>query len=542
MTELEKQFSKRKTNRSFLDKISAAIQDECKKKDVDLEIIRTHLQTFEKKLDLLDEIQDNIETLAEESTLDSIVEDSFEYRTRLMMIKNLAEKNINANSLRPQQQSDEISSVSGGSMPQQRASLPKINLPKFDGKTPTEWSSFYDQFEAVVHNSDLPEVSKFVYLRSLLKGEASSVIEGLKLNNEHYSIALELLKSRYGRKEKLIFHHIQELLSVRIPELKFVNSLWSLQDKLLMNIRALEQFGINGDQYGVILTPLVLSRLPQELRMEWAKEEGKESDLQHLLDFLKKEIERRERSQTFSLATAESLRRPKATNMPGGSAAALVVQEAVVCRLCDKKYHPTEKCRQWSSLNLEERHDKIKELNLCFRCLKPNCYSKICKKFCPIPGCVKGKHHFLLCKKKFQNKSEQNGSTSTNFKDSSLNKNSGGSNPALMSAKSHSSVVMQIIKVPVKSSNGKIKFANVLLDTGSDKTYVSSQFCNEIKPKWEGCEPVSYTAFGSKETGSRTLRNVYTLLLSCKNNHLLPVVATEIPVICAPLVCPKLSD
>ena len=123
-----------------------------------------------------------------------------------------------------------------------------------------------------------------------------------------------------------------------------------------------------------------------------------------------------------------------------------------------------------------------------------------------------------------------------------MNKNSGGSNPALMSAKSHSSVVMQIIKVPVKSSNGKIKFANVLLDTGSDKTYVSSQFCNEIKPKWEGCEPVSYTAFGSKETGSGTLKNVYTLLLSCKNNHLLPVVATEIPVICAPLVCPKLSD
>ena len=114
------------------------------------------------------------------------------------------------------------------------------------------------------------------------------MIEGLNLSNEHYKIAIELLKARCGRIEKLIFSHIQELLSIRIPDLKLVSSLWALQDKLLMNTRALEQYGIGGDQYGVILTPLVLSRLSQDLCMEWAKDEGKESDLQHLLDFLKK--------------------------------------------------------------------------------------------------------------------------------------------------------------------------------------------------------------------------------------------------------------
>ena len=548
MTDLEKQISKRKTTRSYLDKVSKAIQDECKKNPVDLEIIASHLELFEKKLILLDEIQDNIESLAEESTLDGIVEDSFQYRTKLMMVKTLAEKNLNVNTLQ-QQPDDSISSVSsGGSNRQQRAALPKINLPKFDGKNPTEWSSFIDQFEAVVHTSDLPEVSKFVYLRSLLKGEASSVIEGLNLTNEHYTIALELLKARYGRKEKLIFHHIQELLSIRIPDLtsKLVSSLWALQDKLLMNIRALEQYGIGGDQYGVILTPLVLSRLPQDLRMEWAKDEGKESDLQHLLSFLKKEIERRERSQTFSLTTDQSLRRPKTSNTTGaprgGSATALTVHETVSCHFCSQG-HPTEKCYKFRRLNLDERHEKIKSLGLCFRCLNKNCYSKICKKFCSVQGCENGRHHFLLCRKKFDNRNEQNGSQNTELKDSSLSK-SVGSNPAMMSAKSHSttSIIMQIMKVPVQSKNGKIKFANVLLDTGSDKTYISSQFCNEIKPKWEGCEPVSYTAFGSKETGSRTMRNVYTLLLSCKDNQLLPVVATEIPVICAPLVCPKLSD
>ncbi|XP_014673255.1 PREDICTED: uncharacterized protein LOC106813592 [Priapulus caudatus] len=52
--------------------------------------------------------------------------------------------------------------------------------------------------------------------------------------------------------------------------------------------------------YGMFLTPIILSRLPSGLRMEWARDgEGHESDLEFLLAFLKKEIERRERSEVF---------------------------------------------------------------------------------------------------------------------------------------------------------------------------------------------------------------------------------------------------
>ena len=46
---------------------------------------------------------------------------------------------------------------------------------------------------------------------------------------------------------------------------------------------------------------MILSRLPNDIRMEWAREgAGKESDLEYLLSFLKKEIERRERADVFS--------------------------------------------------------------------------------------------------------------------------------------------------------------------------------------------------------------------------------------------------
>jgi hypothetical protein len=43
----------------------------------------------------------------------------------------------------------------------------------------------------------------------------------------------------------------------------------------------------------VFLNPIVLSCLPNEIRLEWARDrEGHEADLDHLLNFLKKEIRR----------------------------------------------------------------------------------------------------------------------------------------------------------------------------------------------------------------------------------------------------------
>lgn len=49
----------------------------------------------------------------------------------------------------------------------------------------------------------------------------------------------------------------------------------------------------------MVLTPVILSRLPQEIRLEWSKEStDHEGNLEWLLKFLQKEI-KRDRSETF---------------------------------------------------------------------------------------------------------------------------------------------------------------------------------------------------------------------------------------------------
>ena len=65
-------------------------------------------------------------------------------------------------------------------------------------------------------NSEIPDVSKFVYLRSVLKGEALSAIIGRTLSSQHYIIAKDILRYHFGRKERIIFAHIQQLMQLRL--------------------------------------------------------------------------------------------------------------------------------------------------------------------------------------------------------------------------------------------------------------------------------------------------------------------------------------
>ena len=67
----------------------------------------------------------------------------------------------------------------------------------------------------------------------------------------HYTIACDILKTRYGRKERMIFHHIQDLLNLSVSSSgpgsnskSAISILWKLQDMLLTHIRILEALGV----------------------------------------------------------------------------------------------------------------------------------------------------------------------------------------------------------------------------------------------------------------------------------------------------------
>ena len=146
---------------------------------------------------------------------------------------------------------------------------------------------------------------------------------------------------------------------------------------------------MSGDQYGVFMTPVILSRLPQDIRLKWSREgSGHENDLARLLTFLHKEIERRERSEAF-----KDMNTGKKDNHAGESekrnkfqstASALQTSSEVSahkCGFCDKG-HKSEKCYGILKLSHAEREDAIRTAKLCFRCLGKGNFSKGCKAKC----------------------------------------------------------------------------------------------------------------------------------------------------------------
>ncbi len=153
---------------------------------------------------------------------------------------------------------------------------------------------------------------------------------------------------------------------------------------------------VKGETYGLFLTPVILSRLPQDIRLEWALEgEGKEADLQFLLDFLRKEIQHRERSEVFkSGAFSNQTGEEKSASRKLSSAFPLHVSSSdrAVCLFCDK-LHPSHKCRKVTRKD-DRRRKQIMLLGYCFRCMEPTHQAQSCCKVCAACSVA---HHLVLC-------------------------------------------------------------------------------------------------------------------------------------------------
>jgi len=89
------------------------------------------------------------------------------------------------------------------SLTEAKVNLPKLQLPLFDGKL-HEWQEFWDVFQSTIHEQSLPDVTKFVYLKSVLRGTALTVISGIPVTKDNYKMAIDRLRERFGKKEAIV--------------------------------------------------------------------------------------------------------------------------------------------------------------------------------------------------------------------------------------------------------------------------------------------------------------------------------------------------
>ena len=129
---------------------------------------------------------------------------------------------------------------------------------------------FKESFEAGVESKEeMSKVEKFVYLRSLLRGKAEQLVNGLSLTGENYVTALKLLDKRYGDKQGLINEHTSKL--IKLPKVKDISDTIALRElyyNIECHIRNLDVLKPDClSTLGTMLIIVILEKIPEELRL-----------------------------------------------------------------------------------------------------------------------------------------------------------------------------------------------------------------------------------------------------------------------------------
>ena len=120
--------------------------------------------------------------------------------------------------------------------------LPKMGISKFCGDA-KKCPDFWDSYETAIDKSNLIDVEKFNYLKTVI-GEATNAISGLSLTNDNYGEAINSLKDRFGNKQIIISSHMNSPLKLPMVKENHLQQLRSFYDEVEMNVRSLVTLGV----------------------------------------------------------------------------------------------------------------------------------------------------------------------------------------------------------------------------------------------------------------------------------------------------------
>ncbi|UYV81575.1 hypothetical protein LAZ67_20001571 [Cordylochernes scorpioides] len=335
--------------------------------------------------------------------------------------------------------------------------LPKLTMERFYGEI-SQWLNFWNAFDSSINrNEHLTKIDKFNYLKAYLGGTAAQTVEGFCLSEENYDKAVELLKKRFGKRERLIDVHMNNLLALKpLRVTKDVRAFRELYGRILVQIRSLESLGVVVESYGNLLCPLLLKLLPSDLKLELHREFTGAFSLGDLIEFLERQLIALE--STFAVNKRKN------------------------CAFCERD-HESTKCEFAENLTLEDKLGKLKKKGACFRCLKYGHLSKFCKVKTSCTSCGELRHSRIMCPRKNQNATPARGmmrdETLTNL-----------TTPV---------VLLPTLRVTIRGKC-KERMGRILIDTGSQRSYVLQDTAEEMGYECSKKESLRHSLFGGSNT------------------------------------------
>ena len=521
-------------------------------------------QLKEKYSDLYNEILD----LLPEDLVEPEIHQFTDYLKHIREVNDKAQRYISENTVVSLANGNSVNnSGSGESQSSQRhhseMRLPKLELPSFYGDV-LKFSSYWDQFRCAVHeNKELSSVQKFTYLRATLKGTALKTIDGFEVTAANYDHAIQAILHRYGRKRIIVSSLVKSIIKIELKEKLNSASLRDLHDTLLNRIRALEALGFQPEDntnVQMILIPLLQMKLPQYLAEKWELDiedvDEKAITIDRFFKFLNKQViskEAGERSfheqarssssvqggnyqaQGFKRRDKNKPNTDKRNRLNFSTASALMVgvkqTNDFLCAFCDKRGHETSQCAKVRDKSCEDRWNIAKEKRLCFNCLRPtnnfhnsgNCRQPSCT----AEGCGK-KHHRLL----------HSNAISESHATQPQNSETTHSGFISESNRVNTQSLLQTVTATMTSYNGQEIPVKVLLDLGSERTFIRKQIADSVGLSGP-TEVLSVTTLGGNTSETKRMKRV-KFGLQAKNLDSHKTAPIEVEALTINKVCHKL--
>ena len=196
--------------------------------------------------------------------------------------------------------------------------LPKLILQKFKGEI-TEFQSFWDAFNSTIdQNSGTPNTDKFKHLKALLEGPPARLLQGLPLTDANYAQARALLEEQYIKPQVIISAHMDNILKLNPSSNDKPHQMRYIFNQIRVQIRGLESLGIKTESYGQLLIPIIMSKLPLDMRLQVSRQSSKKVwEIDELLALIQKEIEARETTELVKLKQTDRNSKDAANSYQG---------------------------------------------------------------------------------------------------------------------------------------------------------------------------------------------------------------------------------
>lgn len=367
--------------------------------------------------------------------------------------------------------------------------LPTINIPIFSGNI-SDWPSFKDTFSSLVHNNqDLDDVQKFHYLKSSLKGSASSLIAAINITAEGYDQAWATLTTRYDSKRLQATHHLMNIFNYPPMNKCSLANLDNFSSTVLESAASFNRLHLS-DPSGVILCTFALRLLDPKTRERFENKYGSRSEAPTWKEFSDFISELTIQLQSASLISNNRLSPAHSDHKLGkGPRQVLLTNvktDQMVCPICNKDSHRFIDCSAFHKMSPKQRFDQIKAFNRCLNCLglghsAAKCPSKHSCKICNL------RHHSMLhfptdTKSKTNFHDSHKPSCSKPKSDVTHSVPTPANSTSILSSSTtgNINVLLGTAQARIKDKFGKFHEIRILIDSGSQRSFITTNFADKL--------------------------------------------------------------